>query len=227
MERRWVGRGLPYISTEGLGGKLIVIEGTDGVGRSTQIGQLQQWIEREGFAVVTTGWSRSGLVSTSIEAAKSGNMLNHLTYTLLYATDFADRLENEIIPALRSGFVVLADRYIYTALARSAVRGLDKEYLRELFGIALQPDLVIYLQIDVETLTPRVIESDGLEYWESGMDMHLDRDLFESFRLYQARLIKEFDAMAPEFGFEIVNARSTVDKIQTELRKKIQPILGG
>ena len=225
MGRRYYGCGLPYVSPAELGGKLLVVEGTDGVGRSTQIRLLQQWIEREGYPVVTTGWSRSHLVSSSIEAAKSGNMLNHLTYTLLYATDFADRLENEIIPALRSGFVVLADRYIYTALARSAVRGLDKPYLRELFGIGLVPDLVLYLQIDVDTLTPRVIESDGLEFWESGMDMHLDGDIFDSFCKYQALLIREFDAMISEFGFRVVDARAPVERIQAQLREIIQPVL--
>jgi dTMP kinase len=225
MARNYLGRGLPYVSADDLGGKLIVIEGTDGVGRSTQMGLLQQWIELQGFPVVTTGWSRSNLVSTSIEAAKSGNMLNHLTYTLLYATDFADRLENVIIPALRSGFVVLADRYVYTAIARSSVRGLNKDYLRELFSIALVPDLVFYLRVDIETLIPRVIEADGLNYWESGLDMNLDRDYFESFRKYQMLLIHEFDVMAKEYGFESVDASASIDAIQQNLREKVGPIL--
>ncbi len=220
-----MGRGLPYVSSEDLSGKLIVIEGTDGVGRSTQMAHLQQWIELKGFPVVTTGWSRSNLVSTSIEAAKGGNMLSHLTYTLLYATDFADRLENVIIPALRSGFVVLSDRYVFTAMARSFVRGVSKEYLNELFSIALVPDLVFYLRVDIDTLIPRVIEADGLNYWESGMDMNLDRDYFESFRKYQMLLIHEFDLMAKEFGFEGVDASASIDSIQEKLRGKVAEIL--
>ncbi|MBI2932938.1 MAG: dTMP kinase [Planctomycetes bacterium] len=225
MSRPYYGCGLPYVSGKDLGGKLIVIEGTDGVGRSTQMGLLQQWIELQGFPVVTTGWTRSNLVAKSIEAAKSGNMLNHLTYTLLYATDFADRLENVILPALRSGFVVLCDRYIYTAIARSGVRGLDKDYLRTLFGIALVPDIVLYLRVDIETLIPRVIEANGLNYWESGMDMHLDRDYFESFRKYQMLLIHEFDLMAKQYGFEAVDASVSVEAIQERIREKVGPIL--
>lgn len=226
-QRRYYGAGLPYIPTKDLKGKLIVVEGTDGVGRSTQMGLLQQWIELQGYAVVTTGWTRSALVSSSIEAAKSGNMLNRLTYTLLYATDFADRLENVIIPALRSDFVVLSDRYIYTAIARSAVRGLDKDYLNRLFGIALVPDLVLYLQIDLDSLIPRVLESDGLDYWESGMDMDLGQDLFDSFRQYQTLLIREFDAMALEHGFQSVDARAPVQAIQDQLRQRVAAVLGG
>lgn len=224
-ERRYFGCGLPYVPAETLSGKLVVIEGTDGVGRSTQMGLLQRWIELQGFPVVTTGWSRSNLVASSIDAAKSGNMLSHLTYSLLYATDFADRLENVVIPALRAGFVVLADRYIYTAIARSEARGLDRSWLTSLFGIALVPDLVVYLRIDVEHLIPRVIEAGGLNYWESGMDMHLDHDLFESFRKYQTLLVGAFDSMASEYDFVTVNANDTVDAIQARLREKIAPIL--
>ncbi len=227
MGRRYMGRGLPYVSADDLGGRLIVVEGTDGVGRSTQMALLQQWIELQGFPVVTTGWSRSNLVSTSIEAAKSGNMLSGLTYTLLYATDFADRLENVIIPALRSGFVVLSDRYVYTAIARSSVRGIDKDYLRKIFEIALVPDLTFLLRVDVETLIPRVIEADGLNYWESGMDMHLDADYFESFRRYQMLLIHEFDVMGKEYGFESVDASLSIDAIQEQIRQKVGPILKG
>jgi len=224
--RRFYGTGLPYSSSDDLSGKLIVIEGTDGVGRSTQMGLLQQWIELQGYAVVTTGWVRSTLVSSSIQAAKSGNMLNHLTYTLLYATDFADRLESTIIPALRSDFVVLCDRYIYTAIARSAVRGVDKDYLYKLFGIALVPDLVLYLKIDLETLIPRVIESGGLDYWESGMDMDLGQDLFESFCKYQTLVLQEFDSMAEEHHFEVVDAMRPIPEIQDQLRARVGQLLG-
>jgi dTMP kinase len=225
VTHRFFGRGLPYVNAADLVGKLVVIEGTDGAGRSTQMGLLQQWIELQGYPVITTGWTRSNLVSRSIEAAKGGNMLNHLTYTLLYATDFADRLESVVIPALRSGFVVLSDRYVYTAIARSAVRGVDKSYLLDLFGIAVVPDIVLYLRVDIDTLVPRIIEANRLNYWESGVDLNLDRDLFECFKKYQTLLIREFDGMAIEHGFQIIDGTAAVGAIQGQLRDRIGPIL--
>ncbi len=133
---------------------MIVIEGTDGVGRSTQIEQLKPWLEVQGHAVVTTGWTRSPLLSETINEAKAGHELNVTTFSLLYAADFADRLENEIIPAMQAGFVVLADRYMYTAFARNTVMGADPAWTRSLFGFALVPDLVLYLRIDVELVDP-------------------------------------------------------------------------
>ncbi|MGH9567710.1 MAG: dTMP kinase [Candidatus Angelobacter sp.] len=144
---------------------------------------------------------------------------------MLYATDFADRLEHQIIPALRSGFIVLADRYIYTAFARDVVRSHDTKWIRDVFGFALVPDLVCYLRIDVETLALRVIETKVMNYWESGMDLRLGNDLYDSFKKYQSLLIKEFDKMAEEFQFEVVDARKSPDEIQAELRSKIQPLL--
>ncbi len=137
-KRHFYGFGLPYVETEDLSGKLIVVEGTDGVGRSTQIDDIKKWLEVKGFGVVTTGWTRSPLMGKAIDEAKSGHTLNVNTFSLLYAADFADRLEHEIIPALRSGFVVLADRYIYTAFARSAVRGANRQWIRKVFGFAIQ-----------------------------------------------------------------------------------------
>jgi dTMP kinase len=208
-----------------LKGKLIAIEGTDGVGRSTHLEMLKEWLEVQGYGVITTGWTRSNLMSKTIEVAKQGNILDRWSFSLLYATDFADRLEHEIIPALRSGFVVLADRYIYTALARDLVRSGERNWIRNVFGFALVPDLVCYLRIDVDTLALRVIESNGMNYWESGMDLRLGADLYDSFKKYQGSLIEEFDKMAEEFGFEVVDARKPPDEIQEMLRAKIEPIL--
>jgi len=216
---------LTYLNPHELRGKLIAIEGTDGVGRSTHIELLQQWLEVQGYGVVTTGWTRSTLMSKTIEEAKQGNTVDRWSFSLLYATDFADRLENLIIPALRSGFVVLADRYIYTAFARDFVRSRDRQWIRDVFGFALVPDLVCYLRIDVETLALRVIETKGLDFWESGMDMRLSQDLYESFKKYQTMLIEEFDTMAEEFGFEVLDARKPPDDIQGMLRATIEPIL--
>ncbi|RMH04523.1 MAG: thymidylate kinase [Nitrospirae bacterium] len=222
---RFFGDGLPYLNPRELTGKLIAIEGTDGVGRSTHLDWLQQWLEVQGYGVVTTGWTRSALVSKTIEEAKQGNFIDHRSFSLLYATDFADRMENLIVPALRSGFIVLADRYIYTAFARDYVRSGDRQWIRDVFGFALVPDLVCYLRIDVETLTLRVLESKGMNYWESGLDLRLGADLYDSFRKYQTLLIEEFDRMAEEFGFQILDARRPPDEIQEALRVKIEPIL--
>jgi len=221
----YYGHGLPYLDIEGYPGKIIAIEGTDGVGRSTHIEMLQEWLEVQGYGVITTGWTRSNLMSKTIEMAKEGNILDRWSFSLLYATDFADRLEHQIIPALRSGFIVLADRYIYTAFARDVVRSHDYKWIRDVFGFALVPDLVCYLRIDVETLALRVIETKAMNYWESGMDLRLGNDLYDSFKKYQSLLIKEFDKMAEEFHFEVVDARKSPDEIQAELRSKIQPLL--
>ena len=223
--RRYFGDGLTYLKPSDLKGKLIAIEGTDGVGRSTHIEMLQEWLEVQGYGVVTTGWTRSNLMSKTIEVAKQGNILDRWSFSLLYATDFADRLEHQIIPALRSGFVVLADRYIYTALARDVARSGERNWIRNVLGFALVPDLVCYLRIDVDTLALRVIESNGMNYWESGMDLRLGADLYDSFKKYQGSLIEEFDKMTEEFGFEVVDARKPPDEIQEMLRAKIEPIL--
>jgi len=222
---KFFGDGLPYLKTGELKGKLIALEGSDGVGRSTQIDLLQEWLEVQGYGVVVTGWTRSNLMSRTIEMAKNGNMLDRMTFSLLYATDFADRLENQILPALRSGFVVIADRYIYTAFARDAVRDPDMRWIKDVFGFAPVPDLVCYLRIDVENLIPRVIESGGMNYWESGMDLHVSDNIFDSFRKYQKGLIEAYDKMAEEYGFEVLDARRSVQEIQEDLRTRIESII--
>jgi dTMP kinase len=223
--RRYFGDGLPYLSLNDLKGKLIAVEGTDGVGRSTHIALLQEWLEVQGYGVITTGWTRSNLMSKTIEVAKQGNILDRWSFSLLYATDFADRLEHQIIPAMRSGFIVLADRYVYTAFARDAVRSGDRGWIRDVFGFAVVPDLVFYLRIDVDTLALRVIESNGMNYWESGMDLKLGNDLYDSFKKYQSLLIEEFDKMTEEYSFEVVDARKPPEEIQEALRSRIEPLL--
>src|SRR5574341_229491 len=225
VDAQYFGDGLTYLNPSDLKGKLIAIEGTDGVGRSTHIQSLQEWLEVQGYGVMTTGWTRSNLMSRTIEEAKQGNIVDRWSFSLLYATDFADRLEHQIIPALRSGFIVLADRYVYTAFARDTVRSGDRKWIRYVFGFALIPDLVCYLRIDVETLALRVLESNGMNYWESGMDLRLGADLYDSFKKYQGSLIEEFDRMAEEFSFEVVDARKPPDEIQELLRAKIEPVL--
>lgn len=219
--KTWYGYGLPYLKLRQLPGHLIVIEGTDGVGRSTQIELLQPWLELQGHAVSATGWTRSPLLADTINEAKAGHELNVTTLSLLYAADFADRLEHQIIPALRSGFIVIADRYIYTAFARNMVMGADPAWTRDLFGFALVPDLVLYLEIDIDHLVPRVLEGKGMDYWESGMHLALGTDIFESFQRYQRRIIEEYKRLADEFGFISIDARGSIDEIQSALRRHI------
>ena len=222
---RYYGRGIPYLPIHEYPGKLIAFEGTDGVGRTTQIQLLREWLEIKGYGVVETGWTRSPLMEPTIELAKSSNTLNKLTFVLLYATDFADRLEKEVIPALKAGFVVLSDRYIFTALARAGVRGIDRRWLRSLYGFAISPHLVFYLKIDVETLIGRVLASRGMDYWESGMDLKHGDDIYDSFRAYQNKLLREYGSMADEFHFRNIDARRPVDRIQDELRKQVLAFL--
>jgi dTMP kinase len=221
----YYGRGIPYLPIEGYPGKIIAIEGTDGVGRSTQIQLLREWLEVRGYGVIETGWTRSELMQPTIELAKSSNTLNKLTFVLLYATDFADRLEKEIIPALKAGFVVLSDRYIFTALARAGVRGVDRAWLRSLYGFAIAPHLVFYLKLDVETLIRRVLAARGMDFWESGMDLKHGDDIYDSFRAYQNRLLREYASMADEFHFSVLDARRSIDHIQNELRRQVGSFL--
>jgi dTMP kinase len=224
-EFRYMGHSMPYLPRDGCTGKLIVIEGTDGCGRSTQAILLKEWLEVQGYAVIDTGWTRSKLVGKAITDAKQGHSLHRLTYCLMYATDLADRMEYQILPALRSGFIVLADRYIYTLLARGVVRGADKQWLRDLFSFAAQPDLVFYLQLGVDELVPRVLEAGKMNYWESGLDMNYGDDLYDSFVAYQKSLIEQFDALAEEFGFTCMDARQDARAIQRQLRRAVTAYL--
>jgi dTMP kinase len=221
----YYGQGIPYLPIDEYPGKLIAIEGTDGVGRTTQVQLLREWLEVKGYGVVETGWTRSPLMQPTIEIAKSSNTLNKLTFVLLYATDFADRLEKEIIPALKAGFVVLSDRYIFSALARAGVRGVDRMWLRSLYGFAIAPHLVFYLKVDVDTLIGRVLEARGMDFWESGMDLKTGDDIYDSFRAYQNKLLREYSSMADEFHFRNVDARRSVDRIQEELRRQVGAFL--
>ena len=225
MGRKYVGTGLLYTDLSEVTGHLIVVEGSDGVGRTTQLALLKTWLEVQGYGVIETGWTRSQLVRDSIDLAKAGNSLNLLTFNLLYATDYADRLEHEIIPALRSGFIVLADRYIYTAFARAIVRGADPKWIRDLYGFAMEPDLVLNLKVDVNTLIQRVLLADSLDYWEAGLDHNPGLDPYDSFQKYQAKMIREFNKMADEFGFRVIDARKSVDDIQQDLRAAIAEVL--
>ena len=218
--------GLPGIDVSPLCGKLIVIEGPDGVGRSTQISLLRTWLEHSGHAVMDTGMARSALVGKTIKQAKLGNTLGPLTLSLFYATDIADRLENEIVPALRAGFVVLTDRYIYSSIARAAARGGDPAWIRSLFGFALRPHAIYYLRCDVADLLPRVVYArGGFDYWESGMDVRLGKDLYESFMRYQAKVLRALDSMAQRYHFETIDASRSPEKVFADLKRRISKLL--
>jgi len=225
--RQTYGKALPGMKLPDLAGKLLVLEGTDCAGRTTQIDMLRPWLEQQGHAVLDTGMARSSLAGEGIRRAKEGNNLGRVTQSLFYATDFVDRLENEVIPALRAGFIVLTDRYIYSLMARAIVRGMDPAWIRGIYSAALIPDAVFYLRVDVEQLIPRVIFSRGFDYWESGMDVFPGQDMYESFRSYQAALLAEFDKLSVEFRFETLDASADAKIVFAQLQVKVQRVLDG
>lgn len=224
--KHFYGRRLPGVDPRRLKGKLIVIEGADGSGRSTQIEFLRDWLEQQGYATVNVGLKRSMLVGEELERAKQGNVLSPLTLSLFYATDFVDQLENKIIPGLRSGFVVLADRYIYTLMARDIVRGADPAWIREVYSIALVPDAVFYLWVPPRVLAQRnLLKNSALDYWESGMDIRRHGDMFECFIRYQFQIQKHFRAMQTTYRFRTINGNRSPRVIAQELRSKIDGVL--
>ena len=227
-KRQFYGHGIPGVQLDELVGKLIVVEGADGSGRSTQIARLVEWLETSGHATVQVGLKRSTLVSEELEQAQEGNILSRTTLGLFYATDFADQLENIILPALKAGFIVLADRYIYTLMARDMVRGMDETWLKNLYGIAPEPDAVFYLEVEPEELVQRNLSKNAtLDYWESGMDLGLSRDMFDSFVQYQTGMHAAFRHLQKTYDFTIVNGNRPVDQVNGELRKKISAVLEG
>ena len=226
--KRFYGHGIPGVDADRLTGKLIVVEGADGSGRSTQILRLVDWLESSGHATVQVGLKRSTLVSEELNLAQNGNILSRTTFSLFYATDFADQVENIILPALKAGFMVLADRYIYTLMARDMVRGMDEEWLKNLYGIAPIPDAVFYLNVAPDQLVQRnFAKTHTLDYWESGMDLGLSRDMFDSFLKYQGMMAKTFQHLQRTYGFTIVDGNRAPDDITAELREKIQTVLAG
>ena len=226
--KRFYGKGIPGVDLDQLRGQLIVVEGADGSGRSTQIDLLRNWLERRGYPTVNVGLKRSMLVSRELERAMQGNILGTRTLSLFYATDFADQLENRIIPALRSGFIVLADRYIYTLMARAIVRGVEQSWIRDVYSIALVPDAVFYLNVSPKILVERNLRKHAvLDYWESGMDMHRSSNMYASFIEYQRQIHKEFKTMQEHYSFETINGNRSPRAIQNELRGKIEVILNG
>jgi dTMP kinase len=216
---------IPGVDPAELTGWLIVIEGTDGVGRTTNVDRLRAHLERLGYAVGEAGLNRSDLASRGIRRAKQGNTLGSNAFNLFYATDFADQLERRIVPMLRAGFVVITDRYVYSLMARAIVRGADAEWIRRVLSFSLVPDAVYYLRIDVPDLVPRMLQSGGFDYWESGMDLPMGEDLYESFIHYQRRVIDELDQLSREFSFKTIDATRMPDDISAELCADVSRLL--
>jgi len=225
-EVRFYGEGLAGLTQhKQLPGRLIVLEGTDGVGRSTQIALLREWVESRGYAVQSTGLKRSDLAGRGIKEAMRGHTLGLLTTNLYYATDMVDRLEKLILPALRAGFVVLTDRYIYSIVARAMVRGVDATWIRDIFGFALVPDAVYYLHADLPHLIPRVLNARGFDYWESGMDFLPNRDYYDAFVEYQSRLLAQFEIMVEEYHFHRIDATRSIREVFQSLTSEIEKVL--
>jgi dTMP kinase len=226
MNKQFYGKGIPHLDATRLKGKLIVIEGSDGSGRSTQISMLRNWMEEQGYATVEIGIKRSQLVAAELDIARQSTTLSPMTMTLYYASDFADQLEHVIIPSLRANFIVLADRYIYTLIARAIARRLNKNWISQLYGIALIPDAVFYLSVEPEVLAERTFrKNDTLSYWESGMDIHRQVDMYRSFISYQRKLQRIFTDLQLDYGFDVVDGNHSPQVVFQELVSRIRPII--
>jgi len=223
---KFYGDGISYLTRLESKGSLIVIEGPDGSGRSSQIDLITSHLEAAGHAVITTGLKRSELIGAGILEAKHKLPLGKKTLALFYAADFADQLEHKIIPALHAGYVVLADRYIYTLMARSSVRGIPRSWSHDLFGFTVKPDLVFYLDVPPEELFHRVFQKYGsLDYYESGADMGLSDDLYQSFILYQRGIAKEFRVMESKYGIVRIDGGRGIPEVNAELQNRIDGYL--
>src|SRR5256886_8460917 len=208
-------------------GSLVVIEGMDGSGRSTQLALLQEWLESEGFAVQTSGLRRSNLVGRDIDEMLAKNAATRLTLALMYATDFFDQLEHRILPALRSGTIVLADRFIFTLIARGVVRGINRDYLGGLYAMSLRPHLTFWLNVRPETAFGREFKkAQAISYWEAGRDMSLSHDLYWSFIRYQTMIKREFEVMAKRHNFLELDGEASVSTVNKQLRQRIAEQLG-
>jgi dTMP kinase len=228
MSKRCFNSPPPNVDLDKLTGPLIVLEGPDSSGRSTHIRLLSQWLEQKGFAVAQVGLKRSELVARELDQAMEGNVLSPRTMSLFYATDFYDQLENSIVPALRAGYIVLADRYIFTLIARDIVRGADPNWLESLYSMAIVPDAVYYLSASSRALVERTLNAHGrLDYWESGMDIGYSRDWFDSFVWYQRRMRNEFMQLQKKHGFTTINANRTIPTVQREIRARVESVIHG
>ena len=207
-------------------GKLFVVEGIDGSGKSTQLSLLEKWLESLGYSVFFTAWNSSDLVKETTRWGKKKNILTPTTFSLLHTADFADRLFHQIIPPLKAGMIVLADRYVYTAFARDVVRGVDPRWVRKVYNFAVQPDMRFYFKVPVEVSCERILDGrTKLKFYEAGMDLGFSSDIVESFKIFQSRIIEEYNKMAAEFDFEVIDATLAIDEQQALVRQKAMEIL--
>ena len=203
-------------------GRLIVVEGIDGSGKTTQLGLLAKWLASAGRPVIVTEWNSSTLVKAATKAGKKKNLLTPTTFSLLHATDFADRLLYKIIPPLKAGMIVLADRYTYTAFARDVTRGVDRQWVRDLYGFAVKPDIALYFRVPIEISLDRLlVRRVKLKFYEAGMDMGWSADVNESFRLFQGKVLDEYDHLVDEFGLQVVDATAGIADQQRRVRKLV------
>ena len=209
-------------------GRLFIVEGIDGSGKSTQLSLLHKWLDSEGYVVYSSEWNSSPLVHDVTKRGKKKKMLTPMTFSLIHATDFADRTEHHIIPPLKAGAVVLADRYIYTAFARDVVRGVSPKWVRELYAFAVKPTIAFYFRTPLDVAMKRILGGrDAIKYYEAGMDLDLSDDLEESFRLFQGRIIDQYEAMIDEFGLVTIDATRSIEDQQAEVRRIVSEALGG
>src|SRR3984885_8342937 len=204
-------------------GRLIVVEGIDGSGKSTQLSLLHKWLESKGYGVVFSEWNSSPLVKDTTKYGKKKKLLTPATFSLIHSTDFADRTERSILPLLHAGAVVLCDRYIYTAFARDVARGMDREWVRDLYGFAVQPAIAFYFRVPLETAIHRLLDGrEGFKFYEAGMDLRLSDDPEDSFRLFQGRIIDEYEKMIPECGLTVIDATLPIEIQQTRVRQIVK-----
>lgn len=209
-----------------LNGKLIIVEGVDGSGKSTQVRLLEKWLRYRGIPVFFTEWNSSEQVKDIISKGKKKNLLTPTTFSLLHATDFAARYERNIYPLLRSGYVVLADRYIYTAYARDVVRGCDPQWVRHIYGLAVKPDIAFYFRVPVDVSFDRIVKNrPRLKYYEAGMDLNLSNDPYESYRIFQGRIIDEYESMVEKEGLTVIDGTKDIEEQQELMRQKVLEVL--
>jgi dTMP kinase len=209
-----------------INGKLIIVEGVDGSGKSTQIRLLEKWLRYRGIPVFFTEWNSSEQVKDIISKGKKKNLLTPTTFSLLHATDFAARYERNIYPLLRSGYVVLADRYIYTAFARDVVRGCDPQWVRHIYGLAVKPDIAFYFRVPVDVSFDRIVKNrPRLKYYEAGMDLSLSNDPYESYRIFQGRIIDEYESMVEKEGLTVIDGTKSIEEQQELMRQKVLEVL--
>lgn len=208
-----------------LPGTLVCVEGIDGSGKSTQLAILRDWLKSLKQDVIFTEWNSSDLISQTTKLAKKKNLLSPRTFSLLHAVDFADRLEQVIIPALKAGFIVLADRYVYTAFARDVARGVDRDWVRKVYGFAAKPDLTMYFRVTEDVSLERICSNRSPKFYEAGMDLKISTDPYESYKIFQKRVNDEYKSMIDEYGLVEIDANDSIHTKQVFFREKVKEVL--